>query len=56
MKVDYSMAVELIGSAGKIAVLSGAGISTLSGIVDFRGGNIGSFYSDEEKMKTFDIG
>lgn len=48
-------AVELLAGAERISVLAGAGISTDSGIPDFRGPN-GVWTRDPEAEKTSDIG
>lgn len=52
---EFHKAIQLIRDARRVAVLTGAGISTLSGIPDFRGGAGDSFYDDPVKMKTFDL-
>lgn len=52
---DCRKAAELIANARRIGALTGAGISTLSGIADFRGKSETSFYNDPAKMKVFDI-
>jgi len=44
---------ELVSSARSIAVLTGAGISTASGIPDFR--SAGGVYSDEGNVNVFDL-
>jgi NAD-dependent deacetylase len=44
----------LIKEAGHMAALTGAGVSTLSGIRDFRGKN--GLYNDMDAEKIFDIG
>ena len=43
----------LLREAGAIAVLTGAGISTASGIPDFR--SAGGLYSDERNVNVFDL-
>jgi len=43
----------LVREAGRIAVLSGAGISTASGIPDFR--SAGGLYADERNVNVFDL-
>ncbi len=59
MTEKYSRCFEEIGNAKKVTVLTGAGISTLSGIADFRGEN--GFYSQGDTLygvkreKIFDI-
>ncbi len=52
---DFSPLLSLVSSARHLVVLTGAGISTLSGIPDFRGKN--GFYSrtDIDPNKIFDI-
>lgn len=44
----------MVGEARRVAVLTGAGVSTASGIPDFRSAN--GFYSDERNANAFDIG
>ncbi|QBG48069.1 NAD-dependent deacetylase [Verrucomicrobia bacterium S94] len=44
---------EWIRDANKMAVLTGAGISTASGIPDFR--SAGGIYSDEKNVNVFDL-
>uniref|UniRef100_UPI0035657CA5 SIR2 family NAD-dependent protein deacylase n=1 Tax=Pontiella sp. TaxID=2837462 RepID=UPI0035657CA5 len=44
---------EWIFAANKIAVLTGAGISTASGIPDFRSAS--GIYSDERNVNVFDL-
>lgn len=43
----------LVGSARHLVALTGAGVSTLSGLPDFRGKN--GLYSDPEAWKIFDL-
>lgn len=43
----------LLRNAGSVAVLTGAGISTASGIPDFR--SAGGVYSDERNVNVFDL-
>lgn len=50
---DTAQFVELVKGARHIAVLTGAGISTPSGIPDFR--SPGGFYSDQRNSNVFDI-
>jgi NAD-dependent deacetylase len=56
MKTDPPIAglFDLIGSSRRCAALTGAGVSTLSGIRDFRGRN--GLYKDMDAEKIFDIG
>lgn len=60
MKEKYQKCFEEMAKAGKVTILTGAGVSTLSGIADFRGEN--GFYSQGDtlygvkKEKIFDIG
>ncbi|MDD2597929.1 MAG: NAD-dependent deacylase [Kiritimatiellae bacterium] len=46
--------IELLRNADSIAVLTGAGISTSSGIPDFR--SAGGLYADERNINVFDLG
>jgi NAD-dependent deacetylase len=50
---DIAKLAELIKSSKNVAALSGAGVSTLSGIRDFRGKN--GLYNDMDAEKIFDI-
>jgi NAD-dependent deacetylase len=50
-KIDFLF--ELITGTGDCAALTGAGVSTLSGIRDFRGKN--GLYNDMDAQKIFDI-
>ena len=51
---EVDRAVEVVGGASRIAVLTGAGISTDSGIPDFRGPN-GIWTKDPKAEKASDI-
>jgi NAD-dependent deacetylase len=53
MDKDIAKLAELIKSSKKTAALTGAGVSTLSGIRDFRGKN--GLYNDMDAEKIFDI-
>lgn len=44
---------QMVREARRVAVLTGAGVSTASGIPDFRSAN--GFYSDERNANAFDI-
>lgn len=50
---DVAQLAEWIRAARRIAVLSGAGISTESGIPDFRSAS--GWYSDERRVNVFDL-
>jgi len=43
----------MVGESRRVAVLTGAGVSTASGIPDFRSAN--GFYSDDRNVNAFDI-
>lgn len=51
---DMRRVAEWLGNARHVAVLSGAGISTESGIPDFRSAT--GLYSDERNVNVFDLG
>lgn len=50
---DFSVLIEALKSAKHVGVLTGAGISTLSNIPDFRGAK--GMYNDPAAMRIFDI-
>jgi NAD-dependent deacetylase len=52
-KADVPALLERISAARQVVVLTGAGVSTLSGIRDFRGKN--GLYNDLDAEKIFDI-
>jgi NAD-dependent deacetylase len=53
---DVEMAKELIAAAGRVVVLTGAGISTASGIPDFRGpSGVWTKNPEAEKLSTLHV-
>ncbi len=53
MSEDYSILIEALKKAKKVGVLTGAGVSTLSGIPDFRGPQ--GLYKNPDAERIFDI-
>ncbi|MFA7172762.1 MAG: NAD-dependent deacylase [Kiritimatiellia bacterium] len=53
MNAKIKRLTEMVDNANSIAVLTGAGISTSSGIPDFR--SAGGLYADERNINVFDL-